>query len=141
MFFYQLLIGIALICATVLIHAVIFDRILTYLEPLCRLLKRHFFIVWKMLTLIIVINFIFLALIIEIWLWAGFYLLVDALPDLETALYFSTSTFTTVGYGDIVLGESWRLISSFQSANGFLLFGWSTAFMFEIIQKIYDKKK
>lgn len=66
---------------------------------------------------------------IEIWSYAGLYLLANALPDLETALYFSTASFTTVGYGDIVLAGDWRIVGAIESANGLLLFGWSTAFL------------
>ncbi len=66
---------------------------------------------------------------IEIWLYAGLYLAAGAVADLETALYFSTVTFTTVGYGDIVLEPGWRLVGAIESANGLLLFGWSTAFL------------
>ena len=80
---------------------------------------------------------VFCAHVIQIWLWAIFYLAVNALPNLEEALYFSTSAFTTVGFGDLVLDERWRLVSSFQSANGFILFGWSTAFIFEVMSRFY----
>lgn len=66
---------------------------------------------------------------VEIWSYAGLYLLAGALPDLETAVYFSTASFTTVGYGDIVLEPDWRIIGAIESANGLLLFGWSTAFL------------
>jgi hypothetical protein len=66
---------------------------------------------------------------VEIWLYAGLYVGAGAIPDLETALYFSTASFTTIGYGDIVLGPDWRLISAIEGANGLLLFGWSTAFL------------
>ena len=47
---------------------------------------------------------------VEIWLYAGLYRIAGAIPDLETALYFSTASFTTIGYGDVVLGPEWRLI-------------------------------
>ena len=80
---------------------------------------------------------VFCAHIAQIWLWALLYIVIDAWPDLETALYFSTSTFTTVGFGDLYLGKNWRLLSSFQSANGFILFGWSTAFIFEVMSRLY----
>jgi hypothetical protein len=65
----------------------------------------------------------------QIWLYAGLYYFAGALPDLETALYFSTVSYTTVGYGDIVLAPGWRLVGAVESANGLLLFGWSTAFL------------
>jgi len=73
---------------------------------------------------------------IEVWLYAGAYLAIGALQDLETAVYFSTTSFTTIGYGDVVLSEKWRLVSSIEGANGLLLFGWSTAFLFSVISRM-----
>jgi hypothetical protein len=72
----------------------------------------------------------------EVWLYAGCYLGLGALPDLETAVYFSTTSFTTIGYGDVVLDRRWRLVGSIEGANGLLLFGWSTAFLFSVISRM-----
>lgn len=69
---------------------------------------------------------------VEIWLYGVAFLVVGALPDFESALYFSTTSFTTLGYGDIVLGRKWRLFGAIEGANGLLLFGWSTAFLFSV---------
>lgn len=137
MFFSQLVISAILIGITVVIHAVALDRIFAALERVGPLVYRYFRHGWKVPLLILTVLGVFAAHIVQIWLWAFFYLWVDALPNLEEALYFSTSTFTTVGFGDLVLDENWRLLSSFQSANGFILFGWSTAFIFEITSKLY----
>jgi hypothetical protein len=68
----------------------------------------------------------------EIWLYAVAYLAVGALGDLEAALYFSTTSFTTLGYGDVVLDQRWRLLGAIEGANGLLLFGWSTAFLISV---------
>ena len=78
----------------------------------------------------------FLASLLEIWLWAGMYRLLGALSDLEEALYFSTVTFTTLGYGDVVLQSSWRLLASFQAVNGIIMFGWTTAVIVALVQRI-----
>lgn len=80
---------------------------------------------------------LFLSTIFQVTAWAGLYLFLGALPELEEALYFSTVTFTTAGYGDITLGAEWRLLSSFEAANGLLMFGWSTALVFAAVQWIY----
>ena len=69
---------------------------------------------------------------LEIWSYAFAYLVIGALPDFEAALYFSTTSFTTLGYGDVVLDHHWRLFGAIEGANGLLLFGWSTAFLFAI---------
>ncbi|WP_395708193.1 potassium channel family protein [Reyranella sp.] len=68
----------------------------------------------------------------EIWLYAVAYLAVGALGDFEAALYFSTASFTTLGYGDVVLDHRWRLLGAIEGANGLLLFGWSTAFLISV---------
>jgi Ion channel len=73
---------------------------------------------------------------IEIWLYAAAFLAVGALPDLEAALYFSTTSFTTLGYGDVVLDRHWRLFGAIEGANGLLLIGWSTAFLLSVIQRL-----
>jgi ion channel len=73
---------------------------------------------------------------VEIWIYAAAYLAVGAIPDFEEALYFSTTSFTTIGYGDVVLDRHWRLFGAIEGANGLLLFGWSTAFMLSVIQRL-----
>lgn len=72
----------------------------------------------------------------QIWAWAVLYLVIGALETMEAALYFSTATFTTVGYGDVVLSEEFRLLSAIESANGIVLIGVSTAVLFAILSRI-----
>ena len=73
---------------------------------------------------------------IEIWSYGVVYLVIGALPDFEAALYFSTTSFTTLGYGDVVLDHRWRLFGAVEGANGLLLFGWSTAFLFSVTSRM-----
>ena len=139
MFTFQLLIGAVLICITVVIHALALDFLIGWIERSknrMRLVIRRY---WKIPLLVIAVLGTFCAHIVQIWIWAVFYMAVDAIPDIEEALYFSTSSFTTVGFGDVYLDKDWRLVSSFQSANGFILFGWSTAFIFEVMSNLYKE--
>ena len=76
--------------------------------------------------------------IAEIFLWAGFYFWQGALPHLETSFYFSAASFTTVGYGDIVLNRSWRLVGVMESLTGVLLLGWSAAFFFSVVSRFFE---
>lgn len=80
---------------------------------------------------------LFLAMVTEVWAWALLYIGLGALKSFEKAVYFSTVTFTTLGFGDITLEEKWRLLSSFEAANGLLMFGWSTALVFVAVQWVY----
>ena len=58
--------------------------------------------------------------------------------SLERALYFSTVTFTTLGYGDLVLNVRWQLLSGFEAVNGIILFGVSTAFVFAVMRRMFE---
>ena len=73
---------------------------------------------------------------IQIWIYAFVYMILGEFTRLETAVYFSTSSFTTVGFGDVILSDKWRMLSAAESANGFLLIGWSTAFFVSISAQI-----
>ena len=74
----------------------------------------------------------------EISLWAVFYLWRDAMPDLPSALYFSAVTYTTTGYGDLVLVEGWRLLGAVEALTGILMCGWSTGFFFAVVNRLYE---
>lgn len=66
---------------------------------------------------------------VEIWAYALVYMALGETPDLERALYFSTTTFASLGLGDVVLSPRWRMLSAIEGANGVILFAWSTAFL------------
>ena len=73
----------------------------------------------------------------EAIVWALFLVLVGALPDLETAAYFSLTSYTTVGYGDVTLPERWRLLGPIEAAVGILMLGWSTGILVAAIGALY----
>lgn len=83
----------------------------------------------------------FLASVVEAGLWAATYLVVGAISGLEKALYFSTVTYTTLGYGDVVMEENWRLLSSLEAANGIIMFGWTTALIVAVVQRLASSLK
>jgi voltage-gated potassium channel Kch len=78
----------------------------------------------------------FLVSVLDAVMWAHAYLRVGAIEHLETALYFSMVTFTTLGYGDVTLPPDWRLLASFEAANGIIMFGWTTALVAAVIQRL-----
>ena len=73
---------------------------------------------------------------VEIWLYAFLYLLLGALPDFEVALYFSTVTYSSVGYGDVLLPEKWRILGAIEGATGIIMLGWSTAFLVSLLAQL-----
>ena len=76
----------------------------------------------------------------EIAAWAGLYAWNDAMPDLQTAMYFSAVTYTTTGYGDLVLPTEWRLVGGIEALTGILMCGLSTAFFFAVVSNIYQSR-
>ena len=75
--------------------------------------------------------------LIEIAAWALFYAWKKAMPDVQSALYFSVVTYTTTGYGDLVLPKEWRLIGGVEALTGILMCGWSTGFFFAIVSRMH----
>ena len=73
---------------------------------------------------------------LEIWLFAFVYIGLDAINGLEDALYFSTISYSTVGYSDIHILAEWRLLGAFESILGMVLLGWSTAFFFRMLGRM-----
>jgi hypothetical protein len=71
----------------------------------------------------------------EVLVWSLAYSLIEAVPHNTDYLYFAFVNYTTLGYGDIVPVQSWRLLGPMTAMNGVLLFGWSTAVLFEVLRK------
>ena len=77
--------------------------------------------------------------LIEITLWALFYSWKGAMPDLASAIYFSAVTYTTTGYGDLVLPEAWRLVGAIEALTGILMCGLSTGFFFAVVNGMLER--
>lgn len=71
-----------------------------------------------------------------VWLWAFVYDSLGVFPTLEESLYFSIVSFTTLGFGDVILPHEWRILSGMTATNGFLNFGLMTALMIEAFRLI-----
>ncbi len=130
--FIQLFIGSLLIVACVVNHALCLEFLLRRVKnasPKWDLKLPRF---GHVIIMIIVVLGLFLTHTIEAWIWAAFYWFIGESSSLSEAVYFSTVTITTLGYGDIILSEKWRLTSALQAVSGILLFGWSTAFLVNV---------
>ncbi|TPJ27250.1 potassium channel family protein [Mesorhizobium sp. B2-7-2] len=124
----NLCVGTIVISLTVLIHTfglIAITRMMARLVAHLRMHGRRS----RIIAMISVVMGLFAVMTAEVWLWAGLYRLLGILSDFETALYFSTITFSTVGYGDVVPAHAWRILAALEGINGFLLIGWSTAYL------------
>ena len=73
--------------------------------------------------------------LLEISVWAIFYRIQGCMPDLESAFYFSGVTYTTLGYGDMVLAEPWRMLGPVEGLAGILMCGLSTGVFFGVASR------
>lgn len=87
-------------------------------------------------TIMAVVLGIFVLHMLEMWAYAAAYMGLDEFDSFEEALYFSISAYTTVGFGDLVMSTKWRVLSAIESANGWILFAWSTAFMLTVTTRL-----
>lgn len=74
----------------------------------------------------------------EIVVWSLAYAAVGAAPEDSDLLYFAFVNYTTLGYGDVTPVKEWRLIGPMTAMNGILMFGWSTALLFEVLRKTIE---
>ena len=86
------------------------------------------------------ILFALVAHLIEIALWAVLFVICGEFPEFGTAYYHSAVNYTTLGYGDVIMTPSWRLLGPLEAANGMLMFGVSTALIFAVIQRLIQDR-
>jgi len=75
--------------------------------------------------------------LVETLIWATYYNLWGLFSDFETSWYFSVGSYTTIGYGDVVLPPKWRMLGGFEGITGVLLCGLSTAFLFAVVNQMF----
>lgn len=133
----QILLGSGLLATCAVIHVLAVSlsiplfRILAVLAPEgTGPLRRIIFF------LLLAVAVILTAHTVQIWGWALIFLIVSGLPDLSTSFYFSAVTYTTLGYGDVVLAENARIVATFCAIIGLLTFGISTAFLIGVLSKV-----
>lgn len=139
----EIAVGLGLVCLVTIIHATFMMIGIRTVEAIHRPHTPLRGMLSRVVLVALFTGWMFIGTVLEGLVWAWYYLsnpAIKALPDLETALYFSMVTFTSVGYGDIVLTGSWRILASLQAANGVIIFGWTTGLIFYVIQRVYIRK-
>jgi Ion channel len=133
--FPRLLAALCLLALTVTIHAAGLVAVLRRFPGSSLPLDTRF---WPVTWLLVRVAWVLILLhLVEIVVWALFYRWQQCLPDLESSFYFSGVTYTTVGYGDLVLPKEWRLLGPVEGLTGILMCGLSTGFFFAIVSKIF----
>jgi hypothetical protein len=133
----QLLFAFGLAGVTVIFHALGTSAVIVHLTRLLQYTRPDHELFSSGLMIARVVGALLLLHLIETAIWALFYLIAGDLPNFETALYFSVTSYTTVGYGDVLLPVPVRIVGPFEAAVGILMFGWSTAIIVAAVTKIH----
>jgi len=132
----RLIQGCLLLGLTVAIHAAVLGVMLhRFQKSIAQKPPAGYFALCWLLTRIAAVTV--LAHLLEIAIWAGFYYWKEALPSLENSFYFSSVTYATIGYGDIVLPQPWRVLAAMEGLTGILMCGLSAAFFFAVVNRLY----
>jgi len=131
------LLGLALLATCVIVQSVGMLVLIHWLARVRRVLESPSTPRRVALLLRLFLGIVLLHLI-QVGLWAVVFWRAQELPNLETALYFSLATYTTIGFGDVVVGPGWRVLAGIEGLTGILLVGWSTAFVFAVVNRMYE---
>ncbi len=132
----QLILGTALISLTLLVEVVFVVLASSVLARFGNWLTSGRLMIKFVLSLLGVVLWMVAAISVGVWIWAAAFLMLGQFQHLEEALYFSAVSITTLGYGDLVLDQEWRLLSGLIAANGLILFSLATAFFIEFISRV-----
>jgi hypothetical protein len=86
--------------------------------------------------MIVTVSVLMAAHFAEVLVWSLTYAIVSAAPTGTDLIYFAFVNYTTLGYGDVMPVERWHLLGPMTAMNGVLLFGWSTAVIFEVLRNV-----
>jgi hypothetical protein len=93
------------------------------------------------MILVGVLLLLFAGHLVQIAVWALLFLGIAEFQDFATAFYHSTVNFATLGYGDMVMSERWRLLGALQAVSGVLMFGLSTGTLFAVMNQLFQRRR
>ena len=135
----HLLDAILLVASTVAVHSV-GSLAIQWLRGRCKVWSgRHLGFAQNTLVITAIVLGLLLIHWVEVSLWARYYFLKKCFADLPTSVYFSVTSYTTLG-GNVMLGEEWRLLGGVEALTGMLMIGWSTAIMIGYIMSNYSRQ-
>ncbi|MHC2336502.1 potassium channel family protein [Bradyrhizobium sp. USDA 4454] len=136
---FQLLVGSAVSAINIVIHSLWTVAAIRWLRNVGLTASGR---AWLQLSGVMVATALALMLAhtLEIVVWTLAYWLLGAAPDGSNLLYFAFVNYTTLGYGDITPVKQWQLVGPMAAMNGILMFGWSTAVLFEVLQKTIERQ-
>lgn len=136
---FKLLLLFVLVSACVAIHGLGMIVGLRWLGRIKPKLHHHFSLPAMFWILVRVVYGLLLLHLLQIFVWAACYQWNGCFPDFTTAFYYSATSYSTVGYGDVIPPENWRILGSVEAVTGVLMFGWSTGVLFSVVNHLQGR--
>jgi hypothetical protein len=130
----QFLVGGGVSLVTIAIHALVMTFVVQVARAMGAKHQWHSSLV-LIAVMIPTVSVLMAAHVLEVFVWALAYLIFDAAPEGANLVYFAFVNYTTLGYGDVLPAERWRLLGPITAMTGMLMFGWSTAVIFEVLRR------
>ncbi len=137
----NLLLGSAVFALTVVVQVIAVMALVGFLKRRGRLDRLDFSFWYGTAALSGSMLILFAGHLLQVALWAGLFRWIGEFQDFKTAFYHSAVNFSSLGYGDIVMSDQWRLLGPLEAAGGILMFGLSTALGFAVINGIFRLSK
>lgn len=135
-----LAVGAGAVLCTILIHALAVGATVNFFRHEKRLGRAGTGFWIDLAIVVLAISFAFVAHLIEIALWAELFVICGEFQEFGIAYYHSAVNYTTLGYGDLIMTPSWKLLGPLEAADGALMFGVSTAMIFTVIMRLIQTK-
>ena len=129
----QFLVGAAASVCNIAIHAlvmVVVIRVTRIADELATAYQTFRLIA----VMIAAVTVLMIAHLAEVLVWSLIYAAIDVAPEGADLVYFAFVNYTTLGYGDVTPVKRWHLLGPMTAMNGVLMFGWSTAVIFEVLR-------
>lgn len=135
----QILVGSSICVLNIVIHALL---TVTTIRVARVFSERNSLHPWlQLVTIMITTVFVLMgAHMLEVFVWSIAYAAVNVAPEGSDLVYFAFVNYSTLGYGDVVPVARWRLLGPMAAMNGILLFGWSTAVIFEVLRRTISEQ-
>jgi small-conductance mechanosensitive channel len=136
----ELLVAFAIVAACLLLHVVTIVVLADWLLDQRDKRQEEIGTFGYMFLLIASFTVIIILHMVEVCIWGVFYFARSLFADFETSIYFSITSYTTIGFGDVVLPRAWRMLGGIEGITGVLLCGLSTAFVFAIVNAMVQMR-
>lgn len=133
--FGQIAFGTCLLTLCALLHVFVVAGSMPFVSRIDRAMRKHGAVLRNAVILCYGVVVVVLGHTLQIWAWAFVLYLIGAFADFPESFYFAIATYTTLGYGDLILGPGLRVFASFASITGLLTFGISTGFLVNLVAK------